>query len=421
EHLRTQLNFLSLGRLNPSTLSPSNLRSLLLEIRNNLPTTLALIGDPSSDLWLFYQRLQTSALFFDTKIVVIVQIPLLEVNNQFDVYQVFSLPVVIPGADRNHNFAQSMTAMYRLESDGFLINKARTKYALLTNAETGVCSNSAIKYCSVQSPIYPVNLARLCVINLLLQKKDAVKKYCESIVSLNTKLPLAVKLMDFLWGVISQNDLRFSIVCKNEQAKTFISKSPIDILEVPTACVASNDYFTLASSYYTRSEFQIRDHDLALLRSINISRINVLNALEGKYPNFTKIPLPKSLKPIKQISLEGLINKLDSIREIRVKDDAWPKWVYFGIGSVIMYLVILGIYLYRKYSVHIQQSCSSLRESCRVRTVITKPEPGVSTTIDDPKSDCGGSSPSAPGETRNIGVDDVTRLYPALFKEDTRL
>ncbi|MCG8094216.1 MAG: envelope fusion protein [Candidatus Thiodiazotropha endolucinida] len=422
EHLRTQLNFLSLGKLNPSTLSPSNLRSLLLEIRNNLPTTLALISDPTSDLWLFYRRLQTSALLFDSKIVVIVHIPLLEVNNQFDVYQVFSLPIVIPSMAKNNGFAQSMTAMYRLESDGFLINKARTKYALLTNTEAGICSNPAIKYCNVQSPIYPVNLARLCVINLLLQKQDAVKRNCESIVSLNTKLPLAVKLMEFLWGIVSQVKLRFSIVCKNQQTKTFISKAPIDILEVPMACVASNDHFTLVSSYHTQSEFQIRDHDLALLRSINISKINVLNELRERYPNFTKIPLPKSLKPIKQISLGGLMNALDGTQEISVKDDAWPNWVYFGIGSGIMGFIILSIYVYKKYNVRIKQSCSSLRENCCVHeTVITKPGPGVSTTIDDQKSDCGGPSPSAPGETRDERVEGVTRLYPSLFTEDTRL
>ena len=62
EHLRTQLNFLSLGRLNPSTISPSNLRALLLEIKAHLPPTLALIGDPKQDLWLFYRQLRSSAL-----------------------------------------------------------------------------------------------------------------------------------------------------------------------------------------------------------------------------------------------------------------------------------------------------------------------------------------------------------------------
>ena len=171
---------------------------------------------------------------------------------------------------------------------------------------------------------------------------------CESIISLNTKLPSAIKLMNFLWGIVSQTTLRFSIMCNNDQTKTVVSKQPIDILEVRTACAASNDYFILASSYHSRSELEIRDQDLVLLRSINISQINVLESLNERYQNFTKIPLSKSLKsltPIKQISLRGLIAELDMTREIRVKDDAWPKWVYFCIGSIIMSLVILGIHI----------------------------------------------------------------------------
>ena len=123
KHLKTQLNCLSLGRLIPSTLSPTNLRSLLLEIKSHLPASLALIGDPKSDLWLFYQRLQISAMLYENKIVVIIQIPLLEINHQFDVYQVFNLPIAVPNLEN----AQSMIAIYQLETEGFMINTAHTK------------------------------------------------------------------------------------------------------------------------------------------------------------------------------------------------------------------------------------------------------------------------------------------------------
>ena len=82
-------------------------------------------------------------------------------------------------------------------------------------------------------------------------------------------------------------------MCNNDKTKTVVSKPPIDVLEVAAACVASNDYFTLASSYQSRSGFEIRDQNLALLRSINVSQINVLEPLKERYPYFTKIPLPK--------------------------------------------------------------------------------------------------------------------------------
>ena len=50
ENIRLQLNLLSMGRLSPSISSPNNLRSLLLEIKARLPTTLKLPKDPASDM-----------------------------------------------------------------------------------------------------------------------------------------------------------------------------------------------------------------------------------------------------------------------------------------------------------------------------------------------------------------------------------
>ena len=79
-----------------------------------------------------------------------------------------------------------------------MIDKSKTRYALLTRAETEICCDSSVKYCNVQSPIYPVNLARLCVVNLFLQKSEAVKKYCESIVTLNTRLPFEFPMGHYL-------------------------------------------------------------------------------------------------------------------------------------------------------------------------------------------------------------------------------
>ena len=351
-------------------------------------------------------------MLYENKIVVIIQIPLLEINHQFDIYQVFNLPLAVP----NLGNAQSMIATYQLESEGFMINKAHTKYAILTAAETNICSKATTTYCKVESPIYPVNLARLCVINLFLRKQNEIEENCKSVITLNTKLPSATKLMGFLWGVVSQESLRFSIVCNNDQSKTITLKPPIDILEVPTTCVASSDYFTLTASYQKENDYDIRDQDLALLRSINISQLNVIRPLQERYPNFTKIPLPKSLKPIQQISLDGLLAELDTTAEIKIKNDAWPKWVYFIIGSIIMSIAIGCMYLCCKYHANLSQTCSSLRESCRAHeTVNTKPKPGVSTTIDNQASDCGGPTPSAPVAAH----EDVTqKLYPSLFKMD---
>ena len=158
-----------------------------------------------------------------------------------------------------------------------------------------------------------------------------VQHYCESIITMGMRLPFAIKLMKFSWGVVSQTKLIFSVVCSSGQTFTEVTKSPIDILTVPAECIASNVFFTLTSSYVRTSNFEVENNDLDLLRSINISNVNV-NPLIIKYPNFSKLPLPESLKSIEQISMNNLISKLDNMQPIVVKEDKWPKCVYFSIA-----------------------------------------------------------------------------------------
>lgn len=422
EHLQTQLNFLALGKLNPSCLSPKNLLHLLTEIKSHLPSSLSLISDPKTNLWLYYKQLQTSALLFDDKIVVVIKIPLLQVNNQYEIWKVFNLPIIIRSLDGDQN-AQGMVATYRIESSGLMINKAKTKYALLNQVELAVCSEPTVNYCNVQSPIFPVNLAKLCIVHLFLQKTEMVRKYCESIVMMNTRLPFAIKLMNFLWGVVSQTELTFSIVCNNDQSITKITKPPIDILRVGAECIASNDFFTLTSSYVHTSDFEVVNEDLNLLRSINISQINVLSPLEIKYPNFSKITLPDSLNSIEQISMKNLISELDNFQPIVKETEKWPKWVYFCIGVTVISLVTCCICIYRKYGSKIKEACCCLFKNCQLEsTVLTKPDqgtqPGVSTDVEGQTSVPDGQEPTAP---------TGRSIYPALFpgachqSENTRL
>ena len=158
------------------------------------------------------------------------------------------------------------------------------------------------------------------------------------------------------------------------------------------------------------------------MRSIDISQINILTPLQKKYPNFTKITLPKSLQPIKDIPLDNLLTELENTREIKLEDDAWPSWVYVCMGVTVALLIIMGIYICKMYDTWIKPSCFFMYETCQSHeSANTKPDPGVS-TIYNPELDCGGSVPSTPVET--LDVCNI-KLYPMLCKvnktEDTRL
>lgn len=134
-----------------------------------------------------------------------------------------------------------------------------------------------------------------------------------------------------------------------------------------------------------------------MLRSLNITQINVLEPLQKKYPNNTKITLPYSLKPIKQIPLENLIFELENTQSISLDGNEWPDWVYFCMGLVIATVIILCIFLWKKYGSKIKQTCSSLGGNRQLQGVVdTKPvsQSGVSTRVDGQTSTCDDHIPS---------------------------
>lgn len=426
EHLKTQLNFLSLGRLSQSIISPSSLRPLLIDIKSHLPTTLTLIADPIKDLFLFYRQLSTSALLADDQIIIILSIPVLHISSQFEIYRAHSLPLPVKNIQTDNIDAPDLTAVYELEADGLMIDKGRTKYALLTKSETDSCSDPSIKWCSIAKPIFPVNLARLCLVNMFLKNEEATKKYCRSIVTLNTRLPLGEHLYDSVWAIASQKELQFSIVCQTGARETINIKPPVGLLKIPNACIASNSFMTLNSYYEIKSSFDLPDNNLDLLRHINISQTKIWLPLVETLPNSTKLPLPKALQQIPRIPLTDLINKMHYMQQVKRTTSTWPLAAYIGLGLGIIMIILIGRVLYKKYGKSKKNSlCSVLkRPKCKSSpddTVQQTVQIG-STNVEGLQLTSDGCIPSNPVTTQNdFGM--IQRLYPALntTTETTRL
>ena len=76
QNLKLELNMLSFSRLSPCSITPRNLRKLLVQIQAKLPSTLKLPEDPRSDIWYFYRTLTCTT---------ILNIPLLDFTGECEV------------------------------------------------------------------------------------------------------------------------------------------------------------------------------------------------------------------------------------------------------------------------------------------------------------------------------------------------
>ena len=116
-------------------------------------------------------------------------IPLLEVNDILKVCEIFNIPMPVSFDIQGGYNSTDLTAQYSLGAPGIMIDKMRTKYELLSSEELPVCGNQMQNYCTQRSPIFPINLNKLCVVNLFLGTKRKTKKYCKAMVSINMRLP----------------------------------------------------------------------------------------------------------------------------------------------------------------------------------------------------------------------------------------
>ena len=157
DDVKMGLNQLSLGHLAPTVITPGELKRILTGIQSQIPNHLTLPA-PTEDIWYYYKTLTCATLIKDQQFVTLVNLPLLELNSLFEVYQIHNIPV--PYLDTK------MTAKYELETTTIAVNAPRTQYILLTETDLARCSNPATNFCTLRSPVYDFAGTELCVVAL---------------------------------------------------------------------------------------------------------------------------------------------------------------------------------------------------------------------------------------------------------------
>ena len=343
EHLQSQLNMLSLGHLSPITVTPDEFRRVLEEIQTHLPFYLKLPSNPETNLWDFYNILTCRTVLDKNHIYIVVSVPLLDENSKYEIYKIHNLPIPLNTSPKAQSL--SMMAKYSLESSAIAINGDKSKYVLLNDYELQHCANPLQKFCKIESPIYPINLSELCVVALYLDNEDSINNFCKTVISPSSKKPLAHYLVNGIWIISATKSLQFTVVCQesNLRDSTVKVNPPLGIVKLPISCTASNNYLYLPAFYQNESKYEIYDPFDDITAVFNISKINLWEPLKSKLPNFNVTHLPKHLRSLENIPMDGLVKELDSLSAILPDDsENIPVWVWFsiGIGALILILVI---------------------------------------------------------------------------------
>ena len=341
-NLKLSMDVLSMGQVTPSTISPSELRKLLRDIERKLPTGLQLPIDPDDNLWDFYRLMTAKTLFDDNRMLMIVDIPLVNFLQRLQIFKAYNLPVSHPEMYANqtsHGIRKHLTAYYDIETDVIGIDPARTKYVLLHKEEAKNCIESRSKFCQITSPTYPLNVNRFCVISLFLGK--GISELCKVKVRPKSILPLAEHVRNGMWVVSTAVPMEFQVTCDNHGLliadKTKVLP-PIGIVSLNQSCIATSDSITLPKYYEFSSivrqgvGFKIQKRNLTMWEPLE----------QAVKPQFGKWDLP-DLEDVEEIDMSELVKTIHTIRSVRLK----TKWkVWYTVIIVLTAGLTIGIIVF---------------------------------------------------------------------------
>ena len=345
ESLKSELNMLSMQHLSTNTISPKDLKELLIEVESKLPNNFELPRNPRKDIWYFYKTLTSITYLEDNEIRIVLKIPLINTKEEYEVYRIYNLP--LPMATKQTN----IMLKYTLETDMLMVSKDRSKFSLLTESAFHMCNSFHYRFCNPETAFYQANINRFCVVALFMQNQRDIKTFCKQMVILDQKLPLTSYLSYGLWIVVTNVPLTFTINCQSHKQKTYDIKieSPFGIIKLNNTCKASNKYLQLPEYFGKHSYFERSDPLQALLKLHNITNFSIWNDSKTNFVKLKSLKLPSHLLDLKEIPMQNFLRETGIYKSVNVDNvkssTNWTVVAIISIASVLCIIIIVWFML----------------------------------------------------------------------------
>ena len=179
-------------KLAPSFTDPVHLRQELLWIIKQLPARLSLPEDSHGNAWHYYRFLTMNPVTHIGKLVLMIRIPLIDLNSVMSLYNIYNLPIY------NHHIGKSL--QYQLEGTNLAITKDSIYATILLETEFLRCTLADRHFCDLNTGLYHIDTSQWCVTALLFKDNNKISSYCR-LGLYNISRPQAIYLELGLWAI----------------------------------------------------------------------------------------------------------------------------------------------------------------------------------------------------------------------------
>ena len=160
----------STGKLMPVFVYLHHLRKELIKINKQLPTSLSLLEDPTTNIWQYYQFLTGNPIIQDDKQIIMIRIPLIDLDSSKTLSHIYNLHIFY------HDIGKSLK--YRLEGNNLAVTKYQKYFAILTESDFIRCTLAAGHFCNIDNAPYHAESSTWCLPAMYSKDDKLINKYC---------------------------------------------------------------------------------------------------------------------------------------------------------------------------------------------------------------------------------------------------
>ena len=254
--------------------------------------------DPHEKPWYYYTILSSTTFAFDDKMVITVNIPLLDASRAFTVVEAINLPVTFPPSN--------VTPIYELEFEHFSASADEKQYTIMTVEDLIRCRQSGLNFCPITSAVYEPSQHEYCVFALYRKNVNEIRKFCKTSVSNMLKLPLAKYFSAGKWLVVTDIESVLTVMCNNK-TKNYDLKivPPFNLVTLESGCQAFTDTLSLPIYYERKSTYAVKE----VLPGIKVTDLLIWDPIIPHLDNPSDEL--QMLPSVKDIPMGNLVNMIE--------------------------------------------------------------------------------------------------------------
>lgn len=337
---------LTTHKVTPNLIPPTDLRDILEDVKAKLIANpkLALPIDKNANIWSYYQFLKIDSFVHRDMLIVILTLPLIDKDLQFDLFKAHSLPLL-------HSKLKK-TFIYELESPYIALRSDSNYFTIPVHDDILTCTISAGHFCQLNTPLFPVDTTTECIYHLLVNDKEKIRDYCKISIK-DYSHDMAVNLGNNIWALAVLEPTELHVTCLTYSYQINVETN-FKLVKLENTCQAYSPNLILPSGNQMSEEqngslikqrFFNYDMEYTAIPNFHLMQTFNITHLTAEQLDTLSDDLP----PIKGITIKNVTSLLKKINKNYPYIFPTYGYILASVAGTVLVLLIIGTLCYVKY------------------------------------------------------------------------